>query len=269
MKKYNKLEVSSDIYEKIKTTQKSNNAQIREFIHGSRKKLFIHNKLIATTSVTSNLDLGGLSEKQFVSFLGLFNKHLYSTFLKNPEFYDLKIKFTGVAREKNAGTWRSMKEGTYFYNIDLSSAYWQIAHKLKYITTKFFETYHDVDSYKQAKRYCISFLARKSKVLVSTPNNEYEIQCDNSPLQRVYDNIRNELYSCVNVAKNSAKTWIEYNIDGVTVMSDDVNAVCREFKDMGLAFKITECRKISESEYVYGSQVRTFLSRNLKTEIYE
>ena len=95
---------------------------------------------------------------------------------------------------------------------------------------------------------------------------EYEIGCDTRVLQRVYDNIRNDLYGCVRGSINGVSDWLEYNIDGVTVMNDNLDAVCRKFKDMGLAFKITECRKVSGTQYIYGSTLRNFIGRNLKTE---
>jgi hypothetical protein len=267
MKNYKKFEVGLDEYEQIKRVQLQNGSDVREHSHGSRKKLFVLNKLVAAHAHTSNLDLGDLNQKQFVSFLGTFNKHLYAKFLKQPELYNLDITFSGIAREKNAGFWHSLKKGTYFYNVDLSSAYWQIAHKLGYISTKFFEDYQNVDSYKQAKRYCISFLARTNKTMFRMPNAEYEIHCDNSVLQKVYDNIRNELYNCVQKSIFNVSDWLEYNIDGVTVMSDNLDAVCEEFKGMGLAFKITECRKVSETEYTYGSKLRVFTNKNQNTEV--
>ena len=99
------------------------------------------------------------------------------------------------------------------------------------------------------------------------PNAEYEIHCDNSVLQKVYDNIRNELYNCVQKSIFNVSDWLEYNIDGVTVMSDNLDAVCEEFKGMGLAFKITECRKVSETEYTYGSKLRVFTNKNQNTEV--
>ena len=266
MKNYLSLAVSSDAYDRIKATQIKNNTDWKEHIHGSRRKLFVHRKLIATTMVNANLELGELTQQQFVSFLGLFNKHLYSQFHRNPDLFNLKIDFAGVAREKNAEVWHLLKDGTYFYNVDLSSAYWQIAHKLGYISTKFFEEYQNVGSYKQAKRYCISFLARTNKVNIRNNGQEYEIGCDTRVLQRVYDNIRNDLYGCVRGSINGVSDWLEYNIDGVTVMNDNLDAVCRKFKDMGLAFKITECRKVSGTQYIYGSTLRNFIGRNLKTE---
>ena len=263
MRKYQKYEVSSEEYEQIKDSLLHNQTEIKEHIHGSRKRLFVSNKLIATTSVHANLLLGDLSNTQFISFLGGFNKHLYKRLLKDEQLFNLNIQFDGISRAKNAEFWRSMKTGTYFYNVDLSSAYWQIAHKLGYISTKYFNEYQNVDSYKQAKRYCISFLARTNLTEFTHKGIKTIVECDNSVLQRVYDNIRHELYNCVKNSILNVSNWIEYNIDGVSIMSYDLDAVCAEFKKMGLAFKITECRKVSSAEYMYGCKLRVFT--NLKT----
>ena len=192
--------------------------------------------------------------------LAVFRKCLYAQFEANSALYGLKIEFKGFSKGKKLDKWKQLQVGDVFYNIDLSSAYWQIAHKLGYITTELFDDYIRLDDYKQAKRYCISFLARKafSQRIDSNTGEVTRIECDNMVLNQVYDNIRNELYRSIQEAKNQANTCLEYNIDGLSVAKDDVRAVTAKLKELGLVYKISECRKIDDSNYTKGGKIRKF-----------
>lgn len=266
---YNSVETGTDGYDKIRARLILNSTPAKEQFMGARKKLFAHQALVATTCSESNLNIGDLQVRQFYSFLSIFNKHLYARFRNHPELFDLKIVYQGIAREKNTEFWRTLNVGTYFYNLDLSSAYWQIAHKLGYISESLFLRYQDVDSYKQAKRYCISFLARTNRMRYYHSNVEWTVTCDNTLFRQVYDNIRNELYRCIQCSLEEVGTWLEYNIDGISVMATDVDVARLALKRLGLTFKITECRKTSDTEYLYGSIARKFINTNLKTNQYE
>lgn len=255
MQKYNQLEVSYEDYDRIKSIQEANKTKFNEHIYGSRRSLYVNDTLIASCSITSSLNIGQISNAQFVSFLGLFNKHLYSRIISNQDLLNLKIEFKELSRDKNIALWQSIDNGTFFYNVDLSSAYWQIAHRLGYISTELFKKYQNQDEYKEVKRYCISFLARTNTMKYS---NRDSISCDISVLQRVYDNIRNELYTCVRKCLTDTTEWLEYNIDGVSILSKEVGIVKKCLTDMNLEFKINECVKISDTEYLYKGKNRLF-----------
>lgn len=259
MQKYNSLEVQPEQYEQIRGNQAKNGTSFNEHRYGSRRNLYVKNRLIASTSLTAELDLGELSNSQFVSFLGSFNRQLYAQINANQDLLTLKIDFKQPARDKNLKLWNKIPNGTFFYNIDLSSAYWQIAHRLGYIPTKFYQKYKNLDEYKQAKRYCISFLARTN---VMEYTNRPSIACDISPLQQVYDNIRNELYLCIQNARKGAENWLEYNVDGISILAKDIPLVKTNLKNLSLDFKINECLKVSDSEYSYKGKVRKF-TRNM------
>lgn len=248
-------------------TQLDNKSNFIERIHGSRKHLVVHGKLIATTSPSGYLDLGGLTKNEFASFLGLFNRKLYAQFIKFPELYDQDVHFFGVARHKNSKVWNSLPIGSYFYNLDMSSAYWQILYCLNYIDKHTFDSYINSSKHKTAKRYCVSFLARPNKSVYYSPSGEkIEITCDTSVLNRVYSNVRKELYRTVHEALIGIENYIEYNIDGVTVLKEDVDQVKKYFKGRGLIFKTTVCRKLSENEYTYGNKTRKFKTNKTLTK---
>ncbi len=57
---------------------------------------------------------------------------------------------------------------------------------------------------------------------------------------------------------DGCKSVVEWNIDGVSVLADELDIVRNRFKEAGLEYKITMCQKTSEYEYRYGSKVKTF-----------
>lgn len=98
-------------------------------------------------------------------------------------------------------------------------------------------------------------------------NKEYEITCDNTLLRQVYDNVRNQLYLCIETALNGVSDFIEYNIDGVMVMSQDLEIVMSNLEKMNLKFKITECRKVTNQEYTYSGSLRKFVNNNKLSQL--
>jgi len=260
MRKYNQLSVGNDEYQKFVGIQLYNKNKFQEHIFGSRKKLIVHNRIIATISPTNILDVDGLTEQEFVSFIAQFNKQLFKQFIKQPQLFDEQISFKGLARCKNVDYWTTLPINKMFYNVDLSSAYWQVAHKLGYINNKFYKKYLTNDKYKKAKRYCVTFLTRVNKMKYIDGVNIAEITCDTSSFKRVYDNIRYELYQTISkLAKELNNKYIEYNIDGISIDGADLQTVRDYFDRLGYEYKITLCMKKSNSEYLYGFSPKVFL----------
>jgi hypothetical protein len=259
LKTFKKIEYTSDKYSFLKSVQIDNGHFMKEHLIGSRKNLYRDKNLIASTSISSNLSLGGINQKQFISFLGQFNKELYKQFSKNENLYSLNINFYGTARHKNKNGWSSIEDKEQFYNIDLSSAYWQVAHKLGYISTKFYLKYKDYEAMKSAKRYCISFLGRKNKAIYYKDGMVANtIECDTNILKLVYGNIRKQLYCYIDSVLNGIEDYVEYNIDGVIVKTKDLDMVCTKFNELGLEYKITLCVKISDSSYYHGKTLKIY-----------
>jgi len=253
------LEYSEARYNEIKKRLLENNRMFSEQVFGGRKSIYLNNQLTATTVADAGLITGDITKRQFTAFLGMFNRILYRQFDKNPQLLNLKIDFKGVSRKKNNILWDKLSYGTMFYNLDLSSAYWQMAYRLGYISEKVYQNYIDKNEYKEVKRYCVSFLARANKKrYVSNTGEEYEIKCDMTPLQAVYDNIRNELYKTINEVAESFPEVLEHNIDGITVLREDYKTAKELLSQRGLKFKVTQCIKANDYEYFYGSRPRAF-----------
>lgn len=249
------IEVSNDQYKQLIEVQKSNGSAYAEHHVGGRRSVVLKGKVIFSTVRNANLNIGDLTSREFGSFIALFNRQLYKSFRDRPELYDLKVEFRGVSMDKNKQLWNNLEIGTSFYNIDLSSAYWQVAHRLGYISDNVFERYMARDRYKEAKRYCVSFLGRENRMFY--PEGR-KIECDTSVLRNVYQNIRYELYKIIGKAREVSSDYLEYHIDGISILAKDVDNVKAYFNAEGLDFKITYCRKVTELEYLYGNKKRKF-----------
>ena len=98
-------------------------------------------------------------------------------------------------------------------------------------------------------------------MIYKTNDYETKIVCDTGVMQQVYSNIRNELYNVIHQVIEKCETWLEYNIDGVFVCNDHVHIVKDILTENNLIFKITQCQKLNEKEYLYGSKPRRFKNK--------
>lgn len=258
MARLKNIEVDLGNYEIIRQIQLKSNKKVSEQQFGQRKNLFNDkNELIATTIVEKTIDLGALTQGQFVSFLGQFTKMLYRQFENNQKLYDLSVKFKGASRSKNRDSWNMVADGDFFYNIDLNSAYWQMCHQLGYITDDFYDKYQDLEEYKAVKRLCISFLARPNRKTYFVGSEKYTVNCDITALSNVYSNIRNSLYCAISDIIEVTQ-YIAYNIDGIYILNKDLKSVQRTLNKKNLKYKLTLCQKIDMNTYRFGNEVKKF-----------
>jgi len=256
--KYARRESDAWQFKKDVSVQIANKTSFMEHSLGARKKLFVHGDMVSTTKGSGNLELNGLSKKEFMQFFARFSKQLYKRFRSINSLYDIDIKFNESSRGRNDLVWSKMPEGQTFYNIDFKSAYWQIGYKLGYINEKMFNDYMYDDNYKSAKRYCFSFLARKNFMTYYANGKQTVIDCQTDVLKKVYENVRHQLYTEVLLVKNKCKKVVEWNIDGICVASDEFDLAAKSFKEAGILYKITVCKKIDEYTYQSGSKVKNF-----------
>jgi hypothetical protein len=253
-------DVSEIRYEELIQLQIKNGVGYSEHVKGSRKTLYVFGKPVCSVLVGgSYLDIGSLSDAQFNSFIGVFKKTLYNTLIKNPDLMTNEIKFSGTARGKNKQLFNSLPVDSYYWNIDLSSAYWQMGYRLGYISDKFYNKYITKDEYKVVKRLCFSFLARTNYRRCFVDGKETIFWCDNTVDKRVYDNVRNELYKIILGALDIAgDQYIDYNIDGISVTKYAHHKIINYFKENNLEFKMNPVFKVSENQYTLKDKTRKF-----------
>jgi hypothetical protein len=222
--------------------------------------LIVHNKPFVTLLNNGNyLELGQISDAQFSSFIGAFKKSLYKNILANPELFTKKIIFNGTSRGKNREAFNSVPTESYFWNLDLSSAYWQMGYRLGYVSKKFYEKYIFNDDYKIVKRLCFSFLARSNYKTYTYNNENYTIECNTQLDQQVYDNIRYELYNIISGALEIAgDNYVDYNIDAISFTNKARKEVVKYFEEQNLVFKLIPAIKVSPTHYELKDIVRKF-----------
>lgn len=251
MSNISNLEINQEVYNNTKDIIIKNGSSLWEHSKGSRVTLYSNGVMCATTSSGDYLPLNkGLTRQQFASFLAVFKKTLLMQFKKNQELFSLNIKYDGISRDKNYMVWSEMPVGMEFYTIDLNSAYWQMAYKLGYITKPLFSKYVDDVMYKEAKRYCISFLSRQEYMYYHDGREINKVYCNVDCFIQVYDNIRNALYQSIFDARLQVLEWIDYNIDAITVKKEEVHIIANAFDEMKLLYKIKKCIKTGDFEYV-------------------
>ncbi len=256
--KYSKADCNQSEFDRSKSVQIGNGTSFREEITGQRKKLIVYNRMIKTTVVKSGFDLGGLQNERFSAFLGRFNKQLYKRFRAIPELYNINIQWKGSVSGSDKNIWNKLSVGDTFYCVDLKSAYWQFGFKLGYIDQDFFNQYMYDDLFKVSKRLCFSFLSRGCRAIYHSPKRTTEIKCETAPLKKVFDNTRYELYNKISEARLGLKTALEWATDAICVLPEELDVLREKFDDLGLIYKTTLCRKLSETEYQHGSKIKNF-----------
>ena len=252
--------VSLERYSELVELQKKNGVPYSEHFKGSRKTLIVHNKPFVTLLTGGNyLELGEISDAQFNSFIGAFKKNLYKKLAQTPDLITKKILFSGTSRGKNKDAFNSVPVESYYWNLDLSSAYWQMGYRLGYVSKTFYEKYISRNEYKVVKRLCFSFLARCNLKTYNWNGEPYEIICDNTLDQLVYDNVRNELYKIISGALDIAgEDYVDYNIDAISFKQNVKKEIVSYFEEQGLVFKLLPVIKVSETEYNLKDKIRNF-----------
>lgn len=254
-----KHEVDKQQYNEIFNAQITNKNDFKEHIFGSRKRLYINDVLVATYCPSNTIDLGVLDPKVFHRFLASFNKQFYRQIINNQSLMELTIDFDGQSRNKIIENWDALPISNYFYSIDIKNAYWQIAHKIGYINDRFYQKYLYNDDFKEAKRYCISFLGRSNKTNYISNKSNYPITCNMDLFNNAYTNIRNMLYNIVNeCVEITDNCYLEYNIDGLYVLNTDVKKVKSVLHKHGIISKLIECIKVSDTQYLCKKKLRNF-----------
>ena len=253
-------QVTEEEYQKILALQIINNNSYSEHFRGSRKTLIVFEREICSVlSGGDNLHLGEITDRQFKSFLGSFMRGLYRQFDKHPNLIDHEVEFSGLSKGKNRLEFDKIRNHSYYWNIDLSSAYWQIGHKLGYISDTFYQKYIHKDDFKVVKRLCFSFLSRTNWREYNVNDQTFTISCDNTIERQVYKNVRKELYKTISGAlKIAGDEYIDFNIDAISVTKAKRNEILDYFQDQNLEVKLNRVTKINDLQVEVKGKIRNF-----------
>jgi len=254
------LEIAPEKYEATKQILIEEGLKISEHFHGSKRVLYSQSKPVGFLEVDHYLNISEeLSNKEFSSFLAAFTLSLHNELRKNRDLWTVRIPFpTKSTSDKNQKAFDSVPEVSKFYQIDISSAYWQMAYKIGYISKGMFNKYMFDDKYKEAKRYCISFLGRENFVQYHDGRLIDIVHCDQTLQRQIYENIRNMMYKVIQYAADQNPDWIMYHADSISVMQKDLENVKNIFDELSLHYKVNEVIKVDQVEYCINGKFKKF-----------
>lgn len=212
-----------------------------------------------------------LTNMEVGRFFMLVSKFVNEYIIRNDfEITDIKRE-TYNFRVRNNKAFDSLQTGEYFWCFDVNNAYWQMMYKLGIISENVYNKYAYNNKYKLIKKIAIGLTVsgqtarflQNGEVLKSKDGKELIVYEDKTLWKRVYKNVRHMTYNIpVDVInKIGADNYIFYNQDAVAVKNEFKKDADDFFLDNGIDYKKILCRKISDSEYMFGSEKRTFLSR--------
>lgn len=259
MKLRKTLEIDAQIYEPTKEVMIKNGVRLSEQFFGNRRVLYSNSKICGFLESDNYLPLSEeLSNKEFSNFLASFSLSLSNQLRKKHSLWGVKIEYDGDKSGHNPNAYRKIKQVTKFYQIDLSSAYWQMAFRLGYISKNLFDKYMFEDKYKQAKRYCVSFLGRTNYMRYYDGREIEYVECDTSFQVQVYENIRNEMYQVIKQVRDAIPNWVMYHIDSVSVMEKDFEKAKSILENLSVYYKVKEAVKLDNTEYSVNGKLKKF-----------
>lgn len=234
-----------------------NNKDYRILHKGSIRVLYLNNEPILEEKF-EDIDFG-IHKKYFFSFLGQFNKEFYKNMSKM-DFVIPEIPEPLYTKYKNRPVWEKINIGDRFIGFDMESCFWQMCYKLGYIGEKLYLEYINYHDYKIAKRLCVTFLARRRKIIHKIKGIDVlEISCDNKLGVLAYQNVMNLaaniLIECGNEIENE---FIDINTDCIIALPEHNEKIKNIFKKYDIRYCKTHCMKINDYQYYAGKKVKNF-----------
>lgn len=204
----------------------------------------------------TTMDFDNLPKTEVRLFYSWVKRQINKACRENLDLLNLRVVKKYNNSDANFQKWNDYEVGRLFYHLDIKNGYWQMLHRLGYISTKLYEEYLWDDNFKHLKRLCVTLLARKSFSLYYPNNNPtkevYQITCDNSMYNNVYTNVRNELVNCLHIGLNQiGNEYFKFVTDGVYLHKDELLKVKTALANAGIAYKYTLCKKISANTFMY------------------
>ena len=193
-----------------------------------------------------------ISFSQGLAIVTMVKTSIRTYLLNNTNIQEIKSEHSTVS--KNIQAYQSIENGSMFYSVDINHAYFQVLHKLGYIDDHLYDTYKDQDEYKKAFHFSCSWLAARAKIykyrkgllkqIIDTSEADKELKIVYSNVRHTLQNLLGEIYDRL------GNTAVAYITDEILIHKDSLPAVKKYFKEKGYEFKITMCKKQSDTEYV-------------------
>lgn len=203
----------------------------------------------------NTMEFNNLPKVEIRLFLSWFKREINKSCRDNLDLINLRVVKKYHNCDNNIQKWKDYKVGRLFYHLDIKNGYWQMLHRLGYISTKLYEEYLWDDNFKHLKRLCVTFLGRKSYSILynaTKDGKDFIINCDNSMYNNIYTNVRNELVNCLHIGLNEiGKDYFKFVTDGVYLHKDELVKVKTALAKANIGYKYTLCKKISHNTFIY------------------
>lgn len=251
------LERGRDTLLEVFTSSSSKLFKINPKTIGKDGEKTVHGAIpfISVVKRKSKINFGDVPKSEIKTFLSRFKREINGALRKDPELMDLKITSKHLTSSINTEKWNNYESGRAFYHLDIKNGYWQMLHRLGYISTKLYEDYLWEDDFKHLKRLCVTFLARKSHAVfygLGIGGTNHEIYCNNEMYDRIYKNVRASLTNCLFIGLDTiGDDYFKYAVDGVYLHKDQLVPVKTALANAGVGYKYTVCRKVGENQFTY------------------
>ncbi len=251
------IERRKDIVLEVFTSSMSKLYKINPKMIGKDGEKIVYGAIpyIKVSKRKTKIDFGDIPKNEIKIFFSRFKREINEAFKKKPELHDLRIKSNHITSNVNTEKWDNYQVGRAFYHLDIKNGYWQMLHRLGYISTKLYEEYLWDDDFKHLKRLCVTFLARKSHSVfygLGANGTNHEIYCDNSMYDNIYKNVRACLTNCLFIGLDMiGDDYFKYAVDGVYLHKDQLVTMKTKLHENGVMYKYTACRKVAENQFIY------------------
>lgn len=154
--------------------------------------------------------------------------------------------------DKNEKRWKLVKDGDFFWETDMEHAYFQALHKLGYISDKYYLRYCNLEDYKRAYIYSVSWGKATKNVIEfkkGIKNSDYNVTNDEYGI--IYDNVRGFLSHAIDEAVIvSGGGFLRSTVDSIMYLPENKDAVLEYFRGRDLKVKHTLCRKL-DGKYMF------------------
>ena len=209
-------------------------------------------KVLQEIAEGSSIFGNNVSFSQGLAIVTMVKTSVRSYLAKNKNVTEIKSTHSTVT--KNQTAYANIEKGSMFYSVDINHAYFQVLHKLGYIEDHLYETYKDQEEYKKAFHFSCSWLASRSKIYKYRKGILKQI-VDSSEADKelsiIYKNVRHTLQNLLGeIYDQLGNNAIAYITDEILIHPQSLSAVKQYFKSKGYEFKITICKKNSDTEYI-------------------
>lgn len=241
-------------YQSMVDMAKKNAPHFQELVVRSKKELWVGNTAVIkfNRKGISLLKDDKCMRKWFINICSQVKKSANKWLIAHN--YNIKEveRMHSDGGQVNDEYWLSIAVKENFWCIDIDSCYWQMAHRLGYISRKLYADYMWLEEFKTTKHLALSFLPRPThKIYYSNGQQSWRIECDSHQWEIMYSNIVTSSYNLIHKLQEltGRDKVILRRADAIYVKQTELEVIKNYLKQQKIEFKMALCIKTSNSEF--------------------